>query len=67
MIAGGGAVVWVVGTDNRIAHVSVTTGSDEGDAIAITSGLRGDERVVSAFVGRLAEGAPVQVAAASAP
>lgn len=57
----GKAYVYTIGPDNTIARVEVTTGLDNGHEIEIQTGLTGDEQIVAATIGRLAEGQKVQV------
>jgi multidrug efflux pump subunit AcrA (membrane-fusion protein) len=50
---GGKGYVCVIGPGNRVQHVPVTTGLDDGHQIEIVSGLTGDEQVVLGTLGRL--------------
>jgi len=58
----GRSYVYVIDRENKVQHVDVTTGLDDGERIEIVAGLEGDERVATAMIGRLADGQVVAVA-----
>ncbi len=55
----GNAYVYVVNGASEIDVVEVTTGSDDGREVEITSGLKGSERVVGPVLSRLKAGQKV--------
>lgn len=57
----GRAYVYVVGKDDTVQVVDVTTGLDDGKQIEITSDLDPKSRVVDAIIGRLQPGQKVRV------
>ncbi|MFC3624851.1 efflux RND transporter periplasmic adaptor subunit [Vogesella amnigena] len=48
--------VWVINAQQQVGRKAVTVGAIDGDSIAITSGLRGGEKVVTAGVHLLRDG-----------
>ena len=58
---GGESHVCVVDSSNKVRHVSVTTGLDDGYQIEIVSGLTGQEQVVLGMLGRLLPNQTVKV------
>jgi RND family efflux transporter MFP subunit len=46
-------IVYVVDSNNKVTHVTVKTGMDDGLQIQIVEGLNGSERVVTGMLGRL--------------
>jgi len=58
---GSESVVYVLQGGNKIAHVPVKTGYDNGNDVEILSGLEGSERIVTGMLGRLNDGAEVTV------
>ena len=58
----GGSSVYVVGSDNMINVVQVTTGIDNGKSVQITSELDSNAQVVAGSLGRLKAGQRVKVA-----
>jgi membrane fusion protein (multidrug efflux system) len=58
---GGESHVCVVDSSNKVRHVSVTTGLDDGYQIEIVSGLTGQEQVVLGMLGRLLPNQAVKV------
>lgn len=59
--AEGRSYVFVVGEDNTVSVVDVSTGLDDGHTIEITEGLSGNERVADAMRARLKPGQQVRV------
>ena len=57
----GNSTVYVVGDDNTISIVPVTTGYDDGKQIQILEGLDASARVAEGMVGRLKNGQKVRV------
>ena len=57
----GRSYVYVVGGDDAVQVVDVTTGLDDGIQIEILSGLTGSERVVGPTIDRLEPGQKVRV------
>ena len=57
----GNSYVYTVGADDTVSRVEVGTGLDDGREIEITSGLTGNERIVTATIGRLKAGQKVRV------
>src|SRR5205085_628644 len=57
-----GTKVWLVGDDNRLIATKVDVGRDFGTEMEITSGLSGNESVVTNPGNRLLPGATVQLA-----
>lgn len=57
----GNSYVYVVGSDNTISRVEVTTGLDDGKQIEIASGLSGEERIVTNTIERFSPGQKVTV------
>ncbi len=57
----GNSYVYAVGPDGTVSRVEVGTGLDDGRQIEITSGLTGNERIVTATIGRLKPGQKVRV------
>ncbi len=53
--------VFVVDSGNKVRHVPVTTGLDDGHQIEIVSGLTGKEQVVTGMLHRLSPNQPVKV------
>jgi len=53
--------VYVVDAGNKIHHVPVKTGKDDGQQIEIVAGLSGQEQVVTGLLGRLSAGQIVKV------
>lgn len=58
---GGKGYVCVVDSGNRVQHVPVTTGLDDGYQIEIVSGLTGQEQVVLGTLGRLSPNQTVTI------
>jgi len=56
-----GMIIWVIGTDNRVAPRSVTVERIVGQTAYLRSGIKPGERVVTDGQIRLAPGAPVTV------
>ncbi|HEX6998464.1 MAG TPA: efflux RND transporter periplasmic adaptor subunit [Gammaproteobacteria bacterium] len=57
-----GAHVYVVGAGDTARRVPITIGIESGDWIEVAAGLAGDERVVVADGGVLADGTPLEIA-----
>jgi len=57
----GRSYVYVIDGENKVRHVDVTTGLDEGARIEIVAGLDGSERIATAMIGRLVDGQVVAV------
>lgn len=57
----GEAYVYVVGDDNKVTVVDITTGYDNGASIEVTSGVQAGQVVVDAHRKRLADGQPIEV------
>ncbi len=57
----GQSYVYVIQADDTIRRVDVQPGLDDGKQIQIVAGLKGDERLVDAMIGRLADGQKVRV------
>ncbi len=55
------SIVYVVKGGNKIAHVPVKLGHDDGHRIEVLSGLTGSEQIVTGMLGRLPDGAEVTV------
>ncbi len=55
------SVVYVVKGGNKIAHVPVKLGHDDGHNIEVLAGLTGSEQIVTGMLGRLPDGADVTV------
>lgn len=66
VISASGTQVSVVGPDNTIHMQTVHVATDYGKEVAVDSGLRGDERIVTFPGERTGEGARVVLAGASA-
>jgi RND family efflux transporter MFP subunit len=60
---GGNTYVYIVAQDDSARRVPVGIGLDNAGWLEITSGLTGDERVVTGGTGTLVDGAPLRVAA----
>ncbi len=56
------AFVYLVGSDSTVAVTGVTLGATDGDQVAVTSGLKAGDLVVTEGGDRLRDGAKVQVA-----
>lgn len=63
---GAQAAVWIVGADNTVSLKPVTLGEMAGDAVSVTAGLSGGERIVAAGVHKLSAGEKVRLAQAVA-
>jgi multidrug efflux pump subunit AcrA (membrane-fusion protein) len=61
-LTGAEKIAYVV-QDNRVRHVTVTTGLDDGHDIEIVSGLNSSDRIVTGMLGRLNDGQEVRLAA----
>ena len=57
----GQAYVYVVGQDERVSVVNVTTGIDDGSTIEILSGVQSGQRVVDAHLKRFTTGQQVTI------
>ncbi len=57
----GNSYVYAVSADNTVSRVEVGTGLDDGRHIEITTGLTGNEQIVTATIGRLKPGQKVRV------
>jgi membrane fusion protein (multidrug efflux system) len=62
-----GTYVWRVGADGTAQRAAVQLGLRRAGRVEITSGLNAGERVVTAGTHKLAPGAPLAIAGASAP
>ena len=62
-----GTYVYVLNPDSTVAVRKVTLGPGNGDAVAVTAGLKPDEQVVTDGADKLREGAKVRIAAAPQP
>jgi RND family efflux transporter MFP subunit len=60
---GGNTYVYIVAQDDSARRVPVGIGLDDAGWLEITSGLTGDERVVTGGTGTLVDGVPLRVAA----
>jgi RND family efflux transporter MFP subunit len=63
----GKGYVYVVGADNTISQVEVTTGMDNGKQVEIQSGLKGNERIVTNMIERFTPGQKVNVQKSKLP
>ena len=57
----GNSYVYAVGSDSTVSRVDVGTGLDDGREIEITSGLTGNEQIITATIGRFKPGQKVRV------
>jgi RND family efflux transporter MFP subunit len=58
---GGESYVYLVDSNDKVQHVPVTTGLDDGHQIEIVAGLTGEEQVVMGMLGRLSPNQTVKV------
>ena len=63
----GKTFVWVVSSDNKTTQRAVKVGETIGENVLITEGLKAGERIVTEGLQKVREGAPVQLAQATAP
>lgn len=63
----GEALLWVVGTDNKVQQRTVTATRTVGANWVVTSGLRSGERIVTQGIANLRPGAEVRPVPASTP
>lgn len=62
LLRDGFSYVYRVGPDNRVTQTKVTVGRRSGDLIAITNGIKPEDRIASTGVGFLADGDSVRIA-----
>ena len=62
-----GAFVYVVGSDNTVSLRAVTTGAADADQVAVLSGLKPGEQVVTDGAEQLKDGAQVSLPQANSP